>query len=102
MGLPQENAEGYQQTAVAHYANKYKGGLRIVHGLDDDNTHVQHTIQIVDTLQNTGKSVEMMIYPGEKHGFKYPGVKWKHNKMELYKFYYRNLLQKRIPEEFLR
>lgn len=101
MGSPTDNAEGYKKSSVFHYANKYKGGLRIVHGLNDDNTHIQHTIQLIDTLQNLNKSVEFMLYPGEKHGLIYQSAKWKHNKMELYKFYYKNLLDREIPTAFL-
>jgi dipeptidyl-peptidase 4 len=36
MDTPGENPEGYKNTSVMTYADKYKGGLRIVHGTTDD------------------------------------------------------------------
>lgn len=99
MGLPSENPEGYKTTSVLYYANRYRGGLRVVHGASDNNTHLQNVLQLMDTLQNLNKSFEVMIYPGQRHGL--TGDKWKHNKMETYRFFYKNLLNRPIPEAFL-
>lgn len=99
MDTPEENPEGYRITAVASYANRYKGFLRIVHGTADDNVHPQHVLQLADTLQNLGKHFELMMYPGEVHGFR--GEKWLHNKNEVARFYYQYLLNKPLPD-FLR
>jgi len=90
MDSPEENPEGYKITAVEHYAHRYKGFLRIVHGTADDNVHPRHVLQVADTLQNLGKHFELSLYPGQGHGFR--GDKWLHNKNETARFYYRYLL----------
>ena len=68
MKTPQRNPEGYKNTSVLTYANKYKGLLRISHGSADDNVHLQNQLQLIDLLQDQGKHFEMMIYPGQRHG----------------------------------
>ncbi|MCK7529889.1 MAG: S9 family peptidase [Marinilabiliales bacterium] len=46
-----------------------KGKLLIRHGDIDDNVHMQNTVWLVTTLQDLNKPFEMMIYPGERHGW---------------------------------
>ena len=43
--------------------------LRIVHGMMDDNVHMQNSMQLVDTLQQMNKEFELMLFPGERHGW---------------------------------
>jgi dipeptidyl-peptidase 4 len=100
MDTPAENPEGYRQTAVLSYADKYKGKLRIIHGAMDDNVHMQNTIQVIDRFQDLGKHFELMIYPGERHGIS--GNKGIHNRMETFRFIYQHLLGKPMPQEFQR
>ena len=100
MDSPAENPEGYKKTSVFTYASRYKGLLRLVHGTSDDNVHPQNSLQLIDTLQNLGKHFEFMLYPGQGHGLN--GVKWQHNKTETYRFYYENLLNRKLPEMFLK
>ncbi|ULQ55040.1 S9 family peptidase [Flavihumibacter rivuli] len=101
MDTPQENPEGYKNTAVMTYANKYKGLLRIVHGTTDDNVHMQNSIQLINKLQDLKKHFEFMLYPNERHGIgaNVP-AKRVHNTLEAAQFYYHNLLGKSIPEVF--
>lgn len=70
MDTPEENPEGYQKASVLSYIEKYQGGLKITHGSMDDNVHMQNTIQFMDKILNTGKSIELMIYPGQRHGIR--------------------------------
>ncbi|CAL1521344.1 S9 family peptidase [Chitinophaga sp. MM2321] len=100
MDTPAENPEGYRSTAVMTYADKYKGLIRIVHGTMDDNVHMQHCIQLVDKLENLNKHFELMLYPGERHGW--GGLKSAHSAGETYRFIYNNLLDKAYPAEFLK
>ena len=101
MDKPSENAEGYRQTAVLTYANKYKGGLRIVHGTVDDNVHMQNSLQLINKLEDLKKHFEFMAYPGERHGIggNNPS-KGLHNRTEAAAFYYKYLLNKEMPESF--
>jgi dipeptidyl-peptidase 4 len=98
MDTPQENPDGYKNTAVLTYAAKYKGLLRIIHGSSDDNVHMQNSIQFINKLEDLKKHFEFMIYPGERHGI--GGAKGLHNRTEAFSFYYKNLLGKEMPESF--
>jgi dipeptidyl-peptidase-4 len=101
MDTPQDNAEGYRNTSVMTYANKYKGGLRIVHGTTDDNVHMQNSLVLVDKLEELGKHFELMIYPGERHSIGANSMNKRiHNRNEAARFWYVNLLNKPVPDEF--
>jgi dipeptidyl-peptidase-4 len=97
MDTPAENPDGYKKGSVMEYADKYKGGLRIVHGTLDDNVHMQNSIQLVDKLQDLGKNFELMLYPNGRHGW--GGAKAVHSRVEAARFWYKNLLEKPFPEE---
>jgi dipeptidyl-peptidase-4 len=100
MDTPLDNVEGYAKTNVMNYVNKYKGLLRIVHGTSDDNVHQQNSMQLINKLEDAGKHFEIMLYPSERHAIS--GLKGTHNRTEAYIFYYKNLLQKPVPESFLK
>lgn len=101
MDTPQENPEGYKNTSVMTYADKYKGLLRIVHGTSDDNVHMQNSIQLVNKLEEAKKHFEFMLYPGERHGIGGNSAnKAQHNRSETFAFYYQYLLNKPMPAVF--
>jgi dipeptidyl-peptidase-4 len=101
MDTPKDNPDGYKNTAVIAYADKYKGLLRIVHGTTDDNVHMQNSIQLINKLEDLKKDFEFMLYPNERHGIgSNVAAKRIHNTLESYKFYYKNLLNKPMPEDF--
>jgi dipeptidyl-peptidase-4 len=68
MGLPAENAEGYQASSAVTYADKLKAKLLIVHNIEDDNVLFQNTLQMAEALEKAGKLFDMMIYPQKSHG----------------------------------
>jgi dipeptidyl aminopeptidase/acylaminoacyl peptidase len=68
MNTPQENPDGYNATSVVKAAAKLHGKLLLLHGLMDDNVHVQNTVQLVEELQKANKDFEVMIYPRARHG----------------------------------
>jgi len=92
MDTPEENPEGYQYGSVMTHAANYKGGLLITHGSMDDNVHMQNTLQLIDQLQNFDKEFELMIYPNQRHGIRYP--KYPHSKKLELNFWFKNLLGK--------
>lgn len=69
MDTPESNPEGYENGSAITHAGSLKGKLLIRHGDMDDNVHMQNTIWMVTTLQDLNKPFEMMIYPGERHGW---------------------------------
>ncbi len=68
MGLPQDNALGYDKNSPINYVDKLKGKLLIVHGTGDDNVHMQNSIEMIEKLVQANKQFEMMFYPDKNHG----------------------------------
>jgi dipeptidyl-peptidase-4 len=68
MKLPQHNADGYRRTAPRFAADRLHGRLLLLHGMMDDNVHLQNTVQFAYELQRAGKPFEMMLYPRSRHG----------------------------------
>jgi dipeptidyl-peptidase 4 len=68
MGLPKDNPEGYNKSSVVKAAANLHGKLLIIHGMMDDNVHIQNTAQFIDGLQRANKEFEIMIYPNARHG----------------------------------
>jgi len=67
LGLPKDNASGYDDSAVSAAKNLH-GSLLLVHGTSDDNVHFQNTIQMTDALIRAGKQFRLMVYPNKTHG----------------------------------
>jgi dipeptidyl aminopeptidase/acylaminoacyl peptidase len=70
MNTPQENPDGYERTSVVKAAAKLHGRLLLIHGMVDDNVHVQNTLQFVRALQRADKDFELMVYPTDRHGIR--------------------------------
>lgn len=68
MLTPQENKEGYDKTSVTKTAKDLHGRMMIVHGMMDDNVHLQNSTRLVKALEAAGKPFEMMFYPENRHG----------------------------------
>lgn len=100
MGTPTNNPEGYKTSAVLTYVDKYKGMLQIVHGVIDDNVHLQNSLRLISALEDGKKDFEMMIYPGSRHGW--GGNKNLHFQNLKTKFIYKYLLEKSVPDGILR
>jgi dipeptidyl-peptidase-4 len=88
MNTPQENPDGYEATSVVKAAGKLHGKLLIVHGIMDDNVHVQNTLQLVQELQRADKDFEVMFYPRARHG-----IFGRHYQRLVVDFMRRNLLE---------
>ena len=72
MKTPQNNPDGYRETAPRFAADRLHGRLLLIHGAIDDNVHAQNTEQFAYELQRAGKSFELMIYPRSRHGITDP------------------------------
>lgn len=100
MDTPAENPEGYKTSSVLTHVSKYKGMLQLVHGIIDDNVHLQNSINLISKLQDLRKDFEFMPYSGGRHGW--PGNKWLHYTNMKTRFIYKYLLQKEVPAGMLR
>ena len=50
-------------------AKNLKGHLMLVHGDIDNNVHPGNTIRVADALIRANKRFDMLILPGQRHGF---------------------------------
>lgn len=50
-------------------ASNLKGHLMLVHGDIDNNVHPANTIRVVNALIRANKRFDMLILPGQRHGF---------------------------------
>jgi dipeptidyl-peptidase-4 len=73
MGTPESNPEGYRDSSPVNAIERLAAPLLLAHGTDDDNVHLQHTIQFVEALSRHRKHYELLIQPKQTHGFKGEG-----------------------------
>jgi len=75
LGLPQNNAKGYEDSSPVKYAAQLKGKLLIAHGTGDDNVHFANTLDLINVLIDAGKYVEVLPFPGRGHGVSDPAAR---------------------------
>jgi dipeptidyl-peptidase-4 len=68
MGLPSENAEGYEASSAITYADKLQSKLLMLHNFEDDNVLFQNTMQMAAAFERAGRLFDMVIYPQKSHG----------------------------------
>ena len=59
----------YQISANHELAERLKGNLLLVHGDIDENVHPGCTLRVVDALIRANKRFDMLLLPGQRHGF---------------------------------
>jgi dipeptidyl aminopeptidase/acylaminoacyl peptidase len=74
LGFPDKNPEAYRRSSPISYADKLERPLLILHGMADDNVHVQDSVQMIEKLIRLGKTryFDAMLYPSENHAFVRP------------------------------
>lgn len=68
LGLPKDNAKGYDENSPINYTNQLKGNYLLIHGTADDNVHFQNSVEMVTSLQKANKAFDFMMYPDKNHG----------------------------------
>ncbi|MGO9243020.1 MAG: S9 family peptidase [Bryobacteraceae bacterium] len=68
MGLPEDNPDGYRDSAPVNFAAQLKGRLLLIHNIEDDNVLFGNSLQLQNALQNAGKNYEFLLYPQKSHG----------------------------------
>lgn len=91
MGLPQDNAQGYDAHAPLVHVSKMTGDLLLVHGTADDNVHVQNSMRLIDALVKANKPFDWLIYPDKNHGI-YGGYTRQHLYRKMTDFIQKNLM----------
>jgi dipeptidyl-peptidase-4 len=68
MGTPQEDEEGYKNSAPANFTDNLRGKLMVAHGTGDDNVHFANTALLLNKLIEAGKYPQyLMVFPGRGH-----------------------------------
>lgn len=68
MGLPQDNASGYDDNSPVNHTKELKGKFLLVHGTADDNVHFQNSMELIRSLVESNKQFEFFAYPDKTHG----------------------------------
>lgn len=68
MQTPQENPDGYDDNSPINHVEKLKGAYLLVHGMADDNVHLQNTTEMINALVAADKQFDLFVYPNKNHG----------------------------------
>ena len=68
LGLPKDNAKGYDNNSPINFTQELKGNYLLIHGTADDNVHFQNAVEMVTSLQKANKHFDFMMYPDKNHG----------------------------------
>ncbi len=68
MGLPKDNADGYDDNSPINHVDKLKGNYLLVHGMADDNVHFQNATEMINALVKANKQFDQFAYPDRNHG----------------------------------
>jgi dipeptidyl-peptidase-4 len=68
MRTPQENPKGYDDNSPISHTKLLKGKYLLVHGVTDDNVHIQNSMDLVTALVKDNKQFDMQFYPNNDHG----------------------------------
>jgi len=67
MLTPQQNEDGYRESAPLSRPYKLACPLLLMYGTADDNVHPSNTIEYVSRLQQAGILCDMLVFPGMNH-----------------------------------
>lgn len=68
MRTPKENPNGYEKNAPIYHANKIKGNYLLIHGMADDNVHLQHANEMINEMVKHMVEFDSEYYPNKNHG----------------------------------
>ncbi|MBC8104586.1 MAG: DPP IV N-terminal domain-containing protein [Cytophagales bacterium] len=90
LDLPSANPDGYLKSAPLAAAASLSGKLLLLHGLADDNVHLQNTLQFVYALERAEKQYDLSVYPRSRHGIGEPPL-YRHLQQRILDFLAANL-----------
>jgi dipeptidyl-peptidase-4 len=67
MGLPEQNAKGYEASSALTWAKDLVRPLLILHGTADDNVYFLNSLKLCDALFRAGRTFEFVPLPGYTH-----------------------------------
>jgi dipeptidyl-peptidase-4 len=75
MSTPENNPNGYATSDLSRFAPALEGKLFLIHALMDENVHFRNTAQLIDALVVANKDFDLLVFPGERHGYRSPAAK---------------------------
>ena len=85
MTLPSQNKEGYKNSSPVNHAGRLRSKLLLIHGLDDTDVYLEHSMQMADALIQAGIEFELMLYPRGSHTDVFFGTGDKQSVRDLYR-----------------
>ncbi|MDE6131004.1 MAG: prolyl oligopeptidase family serine peptidase, partial [Muribaculaceae bacterium] len=71
MLTPQQNFEGYEESAPLNRASALACPLMLMYGTSDDNVHPANALQFASALQSAGLLFDMMVFPNMNHSINF-------------------------------
>jgi hypothetical protein len=68
MRTPAENRQGYDAGSALVHADKLRGRLLLIHGMEDDNVHPSNAWALSQKLFDRNFSFDMLLFPRAGHG----------------------------------
>jgi dipeptidyl-peptidase-4 len=75
LGFPAKDGAAYDAADLTKMAGNLKGKLFLMHALMDENVHFQNTANLIDALVAANKPFDLMVFPGERHGYRAPAAR---------------------------
>lgn len=91
MRRPQVNYGGYDSSDLTRRAGDLKGELLLIHGMADDNVHVQNAMVLTEALVQAGKQFQMQLYTDDNHQSLRQRANARHMHQRMLKFLKTNL-----------
>ncbi|HRP88644.1 MAG TPA: DPP IV N-terminal domain-containing protein [Edaphocola sp.] len=67
MRTPKENPKGYDENAPLSMVKDLKGKFLLIHGMADDNVHLQNATELSEALVNANKDFDAFYYTNKNH-----------------------------------
>lgn len=75
LGLPWENIEAWEKINPFNNIGKVTTPTLVMGGKEDWNVPIQNSEQLYQGLKRIGVETQLVVYPGESHGFRRPSFK---------------------------
>ena len=75
MRTEKENPDGNAKNSPVNFAYKLKGNYLLIHGMGDDNVHIQNSVEMANALIAANKQFDTYYYPNRHHGISGGGAR---------------------------
>jgi dipeptidyl-peptidase 4 len=72
LGHPAEDPDAYARSSVLPHADALNGSVLVIHGAIDENVHLRHSIRLTAAIQASGRDLELVILPEDRHRVRSP------------------------------